>query len=195
MYNIIENSMYFLFGVVTHLIIQKVKKRLNDLKKIKDINKQYIELINNIEIGKSKFVNRTDQTVFLETNLEDWNDVSIIYFLDKEIICIFKEDNCLYTSQILENKIKFKLISKINEKHKNEINDIIDVLGMPVSKNNFISKLEEIKNKQKEESEINKIVTNNDNKLDIDEILDKINIYGFEKLTIEEKEFLKNFKI
>lgn len=194
MINILENSIYFLFGAITYLTIQRIRKRISSLKKIKDINKQYLELLDNIINNNCKFTNRTDQTVFLETKLKDWSNVNIIYFLDKEIICIFKEDNCLYTSQILENKLKMQLITKINEKYKKEINDVVDLLGVPFYKNNILNKLEEIKKATIENSEVENIVIENNYKLDIDEILDKINIYGFEKLTTDEKEFLKNFK-
>ena len=159
--------------------------------KLKDINKQYIELLKNMNEGRCTFSNRADQTVFLETQLQDWGSVNIIYFMDKEIICIFKEDNCLYTSQILNRKLRTQISTKIEEVFGDQIKDTVNLLGFPFSKSNIINKLEELKTTQEYDAE--KVVE--DEKLDIDQILDKINDLGYEKLSNGEKEFLKNFKI
>ena len=97
------------------------------------------------------------------------------------------------------------LIENINRVHHHKIDDIVEVLGFVFYREdferNFNVNLKEIKEKadhimktlEENQSDIDKIIKSNSDKLDIDEVLDKINKVGIENLTKEELEFLNNY--
>jgi hypothetical protein len=55
------------------------------------------------------------------------------------------------------------------------------------------NKLKNQMSSSSENSDIQDIITSNDIKFDIDEILDKISAYGIASLTLEERLFLDNY--
>ena len=85
--------------------------------------------------------------------------------------------------------------------HYDEINDVIDILGMVFSRVDFEKtfnfNFEEMKNKMNMNmstgSDIDRIIEENEFKFDIDSILDKISQVGIENLSPEERNFLDNF--
>ena len=99
--------------------------------------------------------------------------------------------------------MKNNITELIVRKYNKDINDIVEVLGFVFYRREFEKSfnidLESDKNKTsesnfKEESDVDKILKKNNKKFDIDEILDKINKLGIEKLTDDEKNFLKKYK-
>jgi DNA-directed RNA polymerase sigma subunit (sigma70/sigma32) len=122
--------------------------------------------------------------------------------MDKKVVCIFKENKCIYTSDTIDNNLRDNIIENIHEKYGTQIDDVVEVLGVTISREELESKLKDFENanpkldmtifnNDKEISDVEKIIEDNNEKFDIDSILDKINKVGMEKITKEELNFLK----
>ena len=108
----------------------------------------------------------------------------------------------MYTTDSLDINLKSEILDEINNKFNKEINDVVDVMGMTISREEFQQKLEDIqkfamKNINLDslvggENEMDQIVQENEIKFDVDTILDKISKDGIESISKEEKEFLDN---
>ena len=201
--NIILLGGGFTLGVLFYMILDSLGKYLKSKKIIDDSSNQFKEIINNLKTGTTNFVSRVNETIFIDTNLKDWKDVSIIYLIDKQMVCIFKDNKCLYTTEIVDENLKNKLISEICEIYKTEIDDVIEIMGTKISKSEFESRVNEFKSSsmegmnfnfvtEEQESEVDQIVTDNENKYDLDEILDKLAKNGYNRnlLSQEEIDFL-----
>jgi hypothetical protein len=193
----------FISGILCTLLVEYITKNINRKKEKKDIDNQFSQLLTNIKVDKVKFKNRVNNTVYLETKLNDYGDVNIIYFMDSGDIAIFKGSKCIFHPDTVDISMKNNITELIVRKYNKDINDVVEVLGFVFYRREFEKSfnidldLESDKNKQsivKEESDIDKIVNKNKKKFDIDEILDKINKFGIEKLTDDEKNFLKKYK-
>ena len=197
----------FFVGYLFKSWSDKLTNKVNLLREIKDKNDQYEKVYQNIINKKSRFKTRVNNTVYIGTKLPDYGKVSIVYFLDKNDIAIFKDDKSIITSDSVGKELIDKIIKEINYRHGYRIDDIVEVLGLifyrPDFEKNFNVNFQEIKERamrmsremgeMREMSDIDKIHKRNKIRFDIDEILDKINKVGIENLTSEEKEFLNNF--
>jgi len=201
--NIILLGGSFVLGILFYMIIDSLGKYLKSKKIIDDSSNQFKEIINNLKTGTTNFVSRVNETIFIDTNLKDWKDVSIIYLIDKQMVCIFKDNKCLYTTEIVDENLKNKLISEICEIYKTEIDDVIEIMGTKISKSEFESRVNEFKSSsmdglnfnfvtEEQDSEVDQIVIDNENKFDLDEILDKLAKNGYNRnfLSQEEIDFL-----
>lgn len=172
--------------------------------RLQDINNQFKQLLDNIRGDKSKFKSRYGSTVYIQSSMEKWGEVDVVYLLDKKDIAVFKEHKCILTTESVESKVVEEITKEIDTKFHDNINDVIDIMGISFSREDFektfnvqfeefvknINKVEDLKSQL---SDIEKIVITNDQKFDIDEILDKISVNGIESLTDIEKEFLDKF--
>ena len=201
--NIILLGGGFVLGILFYMILDSLSKYLKSKKIIDDSSNQFNEIINNLKTGTTNFVSRVNETIFIDTNLKDWKDVSIIYLIDKQMVCIFKDNKCLYTTEIVDETLKNKLITEICEKYKTEIDDVIEIMGTKISKSEFESRVNEFKSSsmdglnfnfvtEEQDSEVDQIVTDNESKFDLDEILDKLAKNGYNRslLSKEEIQFL-----
>lgn len=197
--NIILLGGGFTLGILFYMILGSLTKYLKSKKIIDDSSNQFKEIINNLKTGTTNFVSRVNETIFIDTNLKDWKDVSIIYLIDKQMVCIFKENKCLYTTEIVDETLKNKLISEICEKYKTEIDDIIEIMGNKISKSEFESRIDEFKSSsmegisfnfvtEEQDSEVDQIVIDNEYKFDLDEILDKLAKNGYDRNFLSEEE-------
>lgn len=193
-----------LVGYFFKLWSDRLTDKVNNLREIKDKNDQYERVYQNVINKKSRFKTRVNNTVYIGTKLPDYGRVTIVYFLDKSDIAIFKEDKCIITSDSISKELVDKIIKEINYRHGYRIDDIVEVLGLvfyrPDFEKSFNVNFQDIKERamrmgkeMSEMSDIDKIQKRNKVRFDIDEILDKINKVGIENLTNEEKEFLNNF--
>lgn len=195
----------FLLGIYFSKWSQKISKKRENLQKISDTNKQYKQVLEKVKTKKSRFKTRINNTVFIGVKLEDYGRVDILYFLDKNDLSIFKGEKCIMTSTDVSTDLMKDLIENINRVHHHKIDDVVEVLGFVFYREdferNFNVNLKEIKDKadhimktlEENQSDIDKIIKHNNDKLDIDEVLDKINKVGIENLTKEELEFLNNY--
>jgi len=179
------------------------EKILRD-KQVKQDNDIYKKILDNIIGKKTKFKTRVNNTIYLGTKIPDIGKVEIVYILDRRDIAVFQDTRCILTSENIEKQTLDKITQSIDEVHQEKINDVIDVLGLIFSREDFEKtfnvNLEEIKKQtmnfmkdKSEKSDIESIISDNKTKFDIDEILDKINKLGIESLTKEERIFLDNY--
>ena len=197
---------HFILGVIWGFVIfylaYKFSVWKSDKKIASEISSKFKEVLSNLKGNKAVFVSRVNQTVIVDTRLTKLDVVNIVYLMDKQIVCIFKDNNCMYTTDSLDINLKSEILDEINNKFNKEINDVVDVMGMTISREEFQQKLEDIqkfamKNINLDslvggENEMDQIVQDNEIKFDVDTILDKISKDGIESISKEEKEFLDN---
>ena len=198
--------LHFILGVIWGFVLfylaYKFSVWKSDKKIASEISSKFKEVLSNLKGNKAVFVSRVNQTVIVDTRLTKLDVVNIVYLMDKQIVCIFKDNNCMYTTDSLDINLKSEILDEINNKFNKEINDVVDVMGMTISREEFQQKLEDIqkfamKNINLDslvggENEMDQIVQENEIKFDVDTILDKISKDGIESISIEEKEFLDN---
>lgn len=197
----IEGLMFIsglLIGCLITYILSNLISRSKNKSILKDNINQFIQILKNIKSDKTKFKSRVNNTIYIETNLSDYGDVGLVCLLDKKDISIFKDEKCIYTSNLINSDLINEITKAIELKHNKDINDVVEILGFVFSREDFEKSfnvnIKEIKNGvKKEESDIEKILKNNKKRFDIDEILDKIGKVGIENLTEEEKQFLNNY--
>lgn len=195
-------TIMFLLGFLYAKAAERIKEHFKSKKLLKDMANQFEEILGNIKKGKAVFVSRVNHTVMLDTRLKDYNVVNVVYLMDKSIVCIFKENKCIYTSEKLDKRLSESLIENINEQYRSQINDVVEVLGVTISREELESKLKDFEKthpnidmtslNRQEPTELEKIVEENEERFDVDDILDKINKVGMERITKEELEFLKS---
>ena len=191
-----------IWGFVLFYLAYKFSVWKSDKKIASEISSKFKEVLSNLKGNKAVFVSRVNQTVIVDTRLTKLDVVNIVYLMDKQIVCIFKDNNCMYTTDSLDINLKSEILDEINNKFNKEINDVVDVMGMTISREEFQQKLEDIqkfamKNINLDslvggENEMDQIVQENEIKFDVDTILDKISKDGIESISKEEKEFLDN---
>lgn len=193
----------FMIGFISANISFGMANRIKRKKLAKNSTQEFEEVLEKIKSGKSSFFSRVNNTVIIVTETKNLSEINIVYLIDKKMVCIFRNNTCLHTSENIDRLLKENIITHINFIYKKEIEDIIELFGVVISKKELHEKFEELRNKissgefsieEKEESFINKIINDAEIKnLNIDDILDRINLVGIEKLTNEEKEFLNNY--
>jgi len=186
----------------------KLSEKIAHNKLILDRNKQFKEILEKSKTKKTRFKTRINNVVYIGVKLADYGRVDIVLLLDKRDISIFRENKCILTSDLVEDSLLKELIETLETVHYHKIIDTVEILGMVFSREDFEKQFnvnfDEIKEKTnrmmdamrnggEELSDIDKIINKNKSKLDIDDILDKINKVGIENLTKEEKDFLNNY--
>lgn len=152
-----------------------------------DYNSIYSEILGLVGSKSLKFVNRYNNTVTFRVNLKSHGVVDLIYLIDKKDLNIFRGNVCMYSSFYTDKKILNELCQKIDTSYNKELMDCVDVMGNIIDRRT-ITKL----NPNVQFPAAFPIVE--PDPLNLDDILDKINAVGLDKLTPEEKEFLKNQK-
>lgn len=198
----------FIFGISVGILINNYLNKLsikNEEKRlILDKNNQFKQILNKLLTKRTRFKTRVNNTVYIGVKLDDYGKVDILYFLDKRDIAIFQGDKCIMTSKDVDSNLLNELINNIDRVHYNRIMDVVEVLGFVFYRVDFeknfnisVSELKERANQMmksmNDSSDIESIINKNNNKFDIDEILDKINRVGIENLTKEERDFLNNY--
>lgn len=185
----------FFLGLFFHFFvssfISKLKQKRND-----QVIEDYFNEINKVvKSGLSKFITRVNNIVVISTKMNDFGDVAITYNMDTKEIVVMKDNKEILTSDRINLKEKLRLSKTIEDIHSKEIQDVIDIFGQLLNREEFEKSMKETLEKFKiigdatnQEPESEK-----ETKFDIDEILDKINKVGIENLTKEEKDFLNKF--
>jgi hypothetical protein len=197
---------HFILGVIWGFVLFYLAYRYSnwrsDKKIANEIATQFKEVLSNLKRNQAVFVSRVNQTVIVDTRLTKLDVVNIVYLMDKQIVCIFKDNNCIHTTEYLDINLKSEILTEINTKFNKEINDVIDVMGMTISREEFQQKIQDIQkfamkninldDLVSSESELDQIINDNEIKYDVDSILDKISKDGIDSISKEEKEFLDN---
>jgi hypothetical protein len=189
-----------LLGILMTNLLSYFLRKMREKDKINDISSQFKQILTNLSIGSTKFKSRVNSTVYIETKLNDYGEVGLVYLMDKQDVAIFKNEKCIFTTDLIDDSLIDQITKEIETKHSKDINDTIEVLGFVFSREEFEKtfsiNMDDVKMNnlpKKELSDIEKIVKKNKKKFDIDEILDKISKVGLENLTEDEKKFLKNY--
>jgi len=124
----------FIIGFLFSKAIDAIKKRHRERKIAKHTSVQFKEILSNLKKNRTVFISRVNQTVMIDTKLKDYSTVSLVYLMDKKIVCIFKEEKCVYSSDTIDKELGDAIIKKIHEKYGKEINDVIEVLGVTISR-------------------------------------------------------------
>ena len=189
----------FCLGYVFSSFIKKVLEKIADDESTKKVNDVYSNLLNNVHGNKTIFTSRINNTVSLETLLDGEGKVNIMYMMDKKDIAIFKNDNCVYTSNLVKPDLLDEIITAIDIYHKTKIVDTVNMMGLIFSREEFERKfnlkVEDMKKGMYAPMEVYDIdkMIEDEIDFDIDYILDRISEVGIENLTPDEKEFLKNY--
>ena len=194
---------FFCLGYLFNNLLRKIIEGYNDGKYRKEITDIFQSVLDNLYTNKTSFVSRINGTVTIMTELNKIGMVNVVYLMDRRDIAIFKGDKCIYTSDPIDKSLVEEIIVGVEVFYKHEINDIVNVLGMVFSRDEFESKfkikVEDIKkgmfghSPKEEVSDIEKIKRQNEVKFNIDDILDRITSVGIENLTPEEKKFLDSY--
>jgi hypothetical protein len=166
----------FIFYCFNKIVVLRLKSRNRSI---------YQEILDNVISNNVTFESRINNNILFNTNIKSDGDVQIMYFIDKKDIAIFKNNNCLYTSVHIDNNILDKISKNIWNKFSNQINDTVFLSNTIFDRKTFliICGLTQNINQNNEIIEIN---------YNLDDILDKINKVGYNNLTDDEKNFLKN---
>jgi len=199
-------SMILLGGICLGYLLNNLVRRILDFYQErnykKEINDIFQGILDNIYTHKTSFNNRINNTVSVMTELDKLGSINIVYLMDRKDIAVFKGDKCIYTSDSAEKTLVEEIIMGVEIFYKHEINDVVNVMGMVFSRDEFEKKfgvkVDDIKKGnfgglKEEMSDIEKIKKRNAVKFNIDEILDRISSVGIENLTPEERNFLDNY--
>jgi len=209
---IINYLLIFFIGIVLGGFLKnwsnKLSEKISNNKLILDKNKQFKQILEKVNTKRSRFKTRINNTVYIGVKLEDYGRVDVVYFLDKKEnqLNIFKGEKLIMTSDLVSEDLLNEIVNSINKVHYHRIVDVVEILGLVFYREDFEKSFgisfEEMKERQMNmmksmneegQSDIQKIINKNKTKLDIDDILDKINRVGIENLTEEEKQFLDNY--
>jgi hypothetical protein len=199
-------SMILLGGICLGYLLNNLVRKILDFYQErnykKEINDIFQGILDNIYTHKTSFNSRINNTVSVMTELENLGSINIVYLMDRKDIAVFKGDKCIYTSDSAEKTLVEEIIMGVEIFYKHEINDVVNVMGMVFSRDEFEKKfgvkVDDIKKGnfgglREEMSDIEKIKKRNSIKFNIDEILDRISSVGIENLTPEERNFLDNY--
>lgn len=206
-------KLYLLFaaGVMAAEAIRAIGAYAKKISARRDRIRQFSEAIENVASGRSVFVSRVNQVAMIDMKVTDYGVVNLAYMMDKNEVVMFKDSKALFSTSTSDMKeISEKLIGEIMKAHGEQIGDVVNVMGVTISREEIESQLkmnmkdiedlfkgtaqslsENMMKMDAEMSDVEMIIEENETKLDIDSILDKINRSGMKSLTKEELDFLK----
>lgn len=192
----------FCIGYIFSSFVRKVIDKISDENASKKINLVYSKLLENVYGNRTVFTSRINNTISLETLIEGEGKVNIMYMMDKKDIALFKNDKCIYTSDLVKVDLLDEIVTAIDIQHKDKILDTVNMMGLIFSREDFEKKfnmkVEDMKKGMMygppmEIYDIDKMINDDEIDFDIDYILDRISEVGIENLTPDEKEFLDNY--
>lgn len=181
--------------IVTFILYQflyntKFKKSIQDLA-------EYNTYIKRLEEDRTKFFKRIDDFVYIEYGIEKY---LIINLSENKLESTFrltddKTGISIKSEEILLKSMNKIILSKTFDKYNDKIFNVKLFSGSLVDLRTYdiMSYMVELTKehfKSIDDSIVNEPIEN----FDIDDILDRINIVGYEKLTENEKEFLRKQK-
>ena len=170
----------FVLGMVTTFWINLIRTTILNKRNQVKLNKPFEDLLDSFQENKLIFERRVNNIITFILSPEFQNKkeprFSASFTLDKGLISIFKGDDCIAISSSIDRTIVDSLFAEMRE-FSTEYNDIT-MYGEYVISKNMVDKDKTKKNKAKS--------------FNMDDILDKINKIGFDKLSEDEKNFLNN---
>ena len=108
----------FILGVIWGFVLFYLAYKFSEWKSAKkiasDISSHFKEVLSNLKMNQAVFVSRVNQTVIVDTRLTKLDVVNIVYLMDKQIVCIFKDNDCIYTTENLDVSLKSEILDEIN---------------------------------------------------------------------------------
>lgn len=189
-----QNTSMFILGVfvasISILSIYSIIYFIRNWTINRKYNKIYTEIFELIGSKSFKFISRIGDTVSFKLFTKTLGNVELFYFLNKKEVCIFKNNNCLYTIVYADKKIIANICDKIDNDFESEINDCLVILGIAYDKKSLVKLGVDI-------SGVNSDIVQNEKSskitYTIDDILDRINKVGIDNLNEDEKKFLSNY--
>ena len=186
-----------MFSVAGAYIISYIKA-----KKIRQKNNLvFKQILTNLQNGKGKFISRVNQTVQIDTKIKSEGKINMVFFIDKNDLSIFKDGNCVYTTQNVDQDIINSITSMIWSRFSERISDVVQLYNNIMDRKTFMKLVSQAKTEVQvfnldENGNIIDPINHfqKDETLTLDGILDKINQVGYDGLTQIEKDFLKNHK-
>ncbi len=179
-------------------LLTKIMLMMEDEKATEKVNDVYSKLLENVYGNRTVFTSRINNTISLETLIEGEGRVNVMYMMDKKDIALFKNDKCIYTSDLVRVELLEEIVTSIDFCHKNKILDTVNMMGLIFSRDEFEKKfnmkVEDMKNGMYGPMEVyDDRIDDEEIDFDIDYILDRISEVGIDNLTTYEKEFLDNY--
>jgi hypothetical protein len=178
----------FILGFLTAVLLYRLIGSITKFMIIDKKKKVYKEILSNLDSDLVSFVYRINSMVSLKTKTS-LGEISIIFYLDKKDIYLFEGDKAVYTSIDLPTKMIDDISTKIFSKFSFKINDVVIFNKSVYDKNTFYS----MSNTGDSNPVSDKLEDSKPN-YDLNDILDKINEVGYEKLSKSEKDFLNGLK-
>jgi hypothetical protein len=186
-----------MFSVAGAYIISYIKAR-----KIRQKNNLvFKQILTNLQNGKGKFISRVNQTVQIDTKIKSEGKITMLFFIDKNDLSIFKDGNCVYTTQNVDEDILNSITSMIWSRFSERISDVVQLYNNIMDRKTFMKLISQAKAEVQvfnldENGNIVEPINHfqKDEPLTLDGILDRINQVGYDGLTETEKDFLKNHK-
>lgn len=196
-------AMYFIFGFLTKAILDGLKSVSKEIKERKRIEQRFKQVLRRIRKGKSDFKTRVNDTVYITMQLHEIGEVDIVFFLDSKRVGIFKENKCLEVSDSINKELNDEIVAEIETRYKEDIDDVVELLGNKISKKEVDEKIENISQivNSKLEDIFKSSGLSNDiepveevhSEEDINAIFDKIAKSGIESITPAEKKILDDY--
>jgi hypothetical protein len=186
-----------MFSVAGAYIVSYIKAR-----KIRQKNNLvFKQILTNLQNGKGKFISRVNQTVQIDTKIKSEGKITMLFFIDKNDLSIFKDGNCVYTTQNVDEDILNSITSMIWSRFSERISDVVQLYNNIMDRKTFMKLISQAKAEVQvfnldENGNIVDPINHfqKDEPLTLDGILDRINQVGYDGLTETEKDFLKNHK-
>jgi hypothetical protein len=139
--------------------------------------------------------------VQIDTKIKSEGKINMVFFIDKNDISIFKDGNCVYTNQNIDQDIINSITSMIWSRFSDRISDVVQLYNNVMDRKSFMKLVSQAKTEVQvfnldENGNIVDPINHfqKDEPLTLDGILDRINQVGYDGLTQTEKDFLKNHK-
>lgn len=178
--------------IISYIKAQKIRQKNNLVFK---------QILTNLQNGKGKFISRVNQTVQIDTKIKSEGKINMVFFIDKNDLSIFKDGNCVYTTQNVDQDIINSITSMIWSRFSERISDVVQLYNNIMDRKTFMKLVSQAKTEVQvfnldENGNIIDPINNfqKDETLTLDGILDRINQVGYDGLTQIEKDFLKNHK-
>jgi hypothetical protein len=205
-------ALYFVLGILYKAFVDGIKQTIAAIKIKKEIEQKYKQVLRRIRKGKSAFKTRVNSTVYISTTLHEIGEVDVILFLDTKKVAIFRDNNCLYTSDVVAEDLQKEIVTEIETRYAVEIDDVVELLGNKISRGELEDKISEVMKSNSIDQDLEDLssklhdlrqyltdvetVNDEENTYtqeDIDTIFDKISKGGMNSITEEEKKILDDY--
>ena len=195
--------MFFLgtiFGILITVLGFILSGKINLYNLKSEYKSVFTEVHQSIGTKSMRFLNRVNQIVTFKVRTRSFGSFDMVIYLDKNQISLFRNQRLIYKSEVENNIVLVKselinsIIGDIDVEYP-QMHDLVAVSGAMIDKKTFDDMLKNAKMELKSQSIDDLMGTpskKQDDDLDLDSILDKINKVGLNGLTEKELKYLKD---